>query len=205
MVLIIVIVFAYNFYAFSFQRIWQRTEYRRSFPFSSMSESALITFLYQTWFSESAIANTLMTINTMLTHLLQRVSMLSYMGISELCFFYLSAIFPSRLNLKLNTNVTSHVHSHFLDTLQMPMIFHWTVYISLLLSTMVSWVTICSLSSLSFSLSVFLIPLFQCSRWFLMDVSLCGLFFFPVHLSVSELHLYKEYGLFDDILSWMNL
>lgn len=145
------------FYAFSIQWIWQRTEYRRSFPFSSMSESALITFLYQTWFSESAIANTLMTINTMLTHLLQRVSMLSYMGISELCFssvcfFHLSAIFPSRLNLKLNTNVTSHVHSHFLDTLQMPMIFHWTVYISLLLSTMVSWVTICSLSSLSFSL-----------------------------------------------------
>lgn len=47
---------------------------------------------------------------------------------------------------------------------------------------------------LSFSsLTLFLIPSFQCSRWFLMDISLCGRF--SCALSVSELHSYKEYGL----------
>lgn len=114
--------------------------------------------------------------------------------LSVICLFTFSILALALAKYKCHQPCS---FAFFLVTFHSVIIFHWIVYI-LLSSIMVSSVTICSLSPLFYSLSHSLV---QCSRWFLMDVSLCGLFF-PVHLSVSELHSYKEYGLVSKMLDF---
>ncbi len=126
-------------------------QYTRSVPSSSITESALITFLYQTWFPESAITNTKMTINAILTHAFYSLPV--YVGRSEFCLSSVCSYFLTWAEYKCHQPCSFT----FLVTLQRPMIFHWIVYISLW-STMVSSVTICSLSPLLSLLLSFSFP-----------------------------------------------
>ncbi len=99
-----------------------------SFPSSSVTESALLTFLYHTWFSESAITNTKMTINAILTLLL-----LTGCLRGQVCILFVICLFSFFMSALTEAEYKCHQPCSFtfLVTLQRPIIFHWIVYISL--------------------------------------------------------------------------